>query len=358
MSEAMKTPVLEVRHLVKDYVTRDAKLKKHVARAVDDVSFEVGSSETFAIVGESGSGKSTIGRVILNLTDATDGEVLLSGEIISNLQERRFRHYRSRIQIVFQDPVAAFDPRATIRSSLREFVNLNGNLNRAEQNEAINEAIRNVGLDTDIASRKPSGVSGGQLQRLSMARALLVNPEIVFLDEPTSSLDVSIRGQIVNLLLDRQARDGFSYLLVTHDLRVVYAMAHRVAVMYLGQFVEVGTRNQVYSRARHPYTRGLLSAADLSMAKSAGERVKLKGELTSDASQAAGCRLTSRCPYSEHRCHDPQPLRSVGDSRLVRCWKVVEQPESIGLPDLAASRSSVVQVGDRSAVKPPLDADQ
>ncbi len=332
--DGIGAPVLRVRGLVKDYVTRDAKLKKRVARAVDGVSFEVGDAETYAIVGESGSGKSTIGRVLLKLVDSTDGQVHLLGSAVTDLRERRFRPHRRHIQIVFQDPLAAFDPSATIRTSLREFARLKPGLSRAARNEAIDEAIRNVGLGPEIGDRKPSEVSGGQLQRLSMARALLVEPKIVFLDEPTSSLDVSIRGQIVNLLLDRQERDGFAYLLVTHDLRVVYAMAHRVAVMYLGQFVEVGTRDQVYAAARHPYTRGLLDAADLAEPALAGERVRLRGELTADAANAPGCRLTSRCPYAEPRCDEPQLLQPVDDSHLVRCWKALEQPASIGLPNL------------------------
>jgi oligopeptide/dipeptide ABC transporter ATP-binding protein len=314
-------PVLDVRNLVKDYVTRDAKLNKRVARAVDDVTFEVYPGETFAIVGESGSGKSTIGRVVLKLTETTDGQVMLLGEDVAELGERRFRLHRRHIQIVFQDPLAAFDPKATVRTSLREFVDLRGKLTRAEQDQLIEDAIRGVGLGPEVASRKPNEVSGGQLQRLSIARSLLVEPRIVFLDEPTSSLDVSIRGQIVNLLLDLQADEGFAYLLVTHDLRVVYAMAHRVAVMYLGQFVEVGVRDQVYSAARHPYTRGLLDAAALEYPEVAGDRVRLSGELTADAAHAPGCRLTARCPYAEAKCDEPQPLRPVGDGHLVRCWK-------------------------------------
>jgi oligopeptide/dipeptide ABC transporter ATP-binding protein len=336
----VNAPILDVKRLVKEYVTRDAKLNKRVARAVDDVSFEVFAGETFAIVGESGSGKSTIGRVVLNLTEATDGHVVLLGEETAGLSERRFRPHRRAIQLVFQDPLAAFDPRVTIRSSLREFLSLNGSLTRAEQSEMIDEAIRHVGLGSEIASRKPGQVSGGQLQRLSIARSLLVEPKILFLDEPTSSLDVSIRGQIVNLLLDRQEEEGLSYLLVTHDLRVVYAMAHRVAVMYLGQFVEVGNRDQVYAGGRHPYTRGLLDAAALDEPELLGERVRLSGELTADAADAPGCRLTARCPYAEARCDEPQTLRPVEDGHLVRCWKAVEEPVSIGLPTPSRSAAT------------------
>jgi len=331
--EGMTSPLLEVRDLVKDYVSRDAKLRQRVVRAVDGVSFEVWPAETFAIVGESGSGKSTVGRVILKLTDATDGHVSLLGEDILEIDEKRFRPMRRHLQMVFQDPLAAFDPRATIRSSLREFAEFGGERTRSQQNEAIAESIRNVGLPPEIADRRPAEVSGGQLQRLSVARSLLVEPRLLFLDEPTSSLDVSIRGQIVNLLTSLQERDSLAYLLVAHDLRVVYAMAHRVAVMYLGQFVEIGTRDQVYGQAAHPYTRGLLEAAQLEEPERMGAPVRLSGEISTDHLGSPGCRLMPRCPYSESKCAEPQPLRETRAGQLVRCWKAVEVPVSIGLPE-------------------------
>jgi oligopeptide/dipeptide ABC transporter ATP-binding protein len=329
----MTSPVLEVRDLVKDYVSRDAKLRQRVVRAVDGVSFEVWPSETFAIVGESGSGKSTVGRVILKLTDATEGQVSLLGENILELGEKQFRPMRRNLQMVFQDPLAAFDPRATIRSSLREFAEFGGERTRSQEDQAIEDAIRNVGLAAEIADRRPAEVSGGQLQRLSVARSLLVEPRLLFLDEPTSSLDVSIRGQIVNLLTSLQETDQLAYLLVAHDLRVVYAMAHRVAVMYLGQFVEIGTRDQIYREAAHPYTRGLLEAAQLEEPGHAAEPVRLSGEISTDHLASPGCRLMPRCPFSEPRCAEPQPLRETRAGQLVRCWKAVEAPVSIGLPE-------------------------
>ena len=333
MREGVTSPVLEVRDLVKDYVSRDAKLRQRVVRAVDGVSFEVWPSETFAIVGESGAGKSTVGRVILKLTDATEGHVSLLGEDILDLGEKQFRPMRRNLQMVFQDPLAAFDPRATIRSSLREFAEFGGERTRSQQDQAIEEAIRNVGLAAEIADRRPAEVSGGQLQRLSVARSLLVEPRLLFLDEPTSSLDVSIRGQIVNLLTSLQETDHLAYLLVAHDLRVVYAMAHRVAVMYLGQFVEIGTRDQVYREAAHPYTRGLLEAAQLEEPGHVGEPVRLSGEISTDHLASPGCRLMPRCPFSESKCSEPQPLRETRAGQLVRCWKAVEAPVSIGLPE-------------------------
>ena len=332
MNRQSSAPVVEVRDLVKDYVTRDARLRRRTARAVDGVGFEIHAGETFAIVGESGSGKTTVGRVLLKLTDATGGEVTFRGSDIVDLPERRFRPERRHVQMVFQDPLAAFDPQTTIRSSLREFTRFRDDLSRAEQNAVIAVAVRSVGLDPEIADRRPSQVSGGQLQWLSIARSLLPEPQLLFLDEPTSSLDVSIRGQIVNLLLDLQERNDLAYLLVAHDLRVVYAMAHRVAVMYLGQFVEVGSRRQVYANARHPHTRCLLDAADLDEPPRRGEPVRLVGELSEEQAAKPGCRLTLRCPFAVERCEEPQPLRATEEGHLVRCWRAIEQPVEIGLP--------------------------
>ncbi len=323
--------VLEVLDLVKDYETKDARLRKRVARAVDEVSFGIAPGETFAVVGESGSGKSTIGRLLLQLTSATHGSVRFRGEELLGLGERQFRPYRHQLQMVFQDPLSAFDPRRTIRSSLREYAELSLARDRAAQDRAIDAAIEGVGLGTELADRRPGQVSGGQLQRLSVARALLVSPSVVFLDEPTSALDVSIRGQVVNLLLDRQERDSVSYLLVTHDLRVVYAMAHRVAVMYLGQLVEVGSRSALYSTPRHPYTLGLLQAAEMRSGNQPLPEVRLSGELSEEHAQRTGCRLAPRCPFAEARCEAPQELREAGDGQLVRCWKAVEQPEALTL---------------------------
>lgn len=330
MSEGVN-PVLGVRDMVKDYISRDARLNKRTVRAVDGVGFDIFPGETYAIVGESGSGKSTVGRLVLKLTDLTDGSIVLLGDEIASLPEKQFRARRDQIQLVFQDPIAAFNPKTTIQKSLREFLELKTGLSRDEQDERIEEAIVSVGLDPAVSSRMPGQVSGGQLQRLSIARSLLVEPRVLFLDEPTASLDVSIRGQIVNLLLDLQDANDLAYLLVTHDLRVVYAMAHRVAVMYVGQFVEVGTRDDIYESARHPYTRGLLNAAALEEPHLPGEAVQLSGELTADAAQLPGCRLISRCPYAEDACNEPQTLQEVAAGHLVRCWKAVDMPADIGL---------------------------
>lgn len=320
--------LLEVRDLVKEFESRDARLRVQRVRAVDGVSFTVAAGETFAIVGESGSGKSTLGRLVLKLLEPTKGQILLHGTEVAGLAERRFRPLRKRVQMVFQDPLAAFDPRMPVGRSLEEFLELRGELSRAERAAAAAGLIGQVGLDPGMARRYPAEMSGGQLQRLNVARALAPGPELVFLDEPTSALDVSIRGQIVNLLLDLRAASGVGYVLVAHDLRVVHAMADRVAVMYVGQLVEVGTRRQAFERPLHPYTRGLIQATDFAGpatgAPPAAAGVRLRGELRAEHATASGCRLVTRCPFAEPRCHEPQPLTDTGGGHLVRCWKALD----------------------------------
>lgn len=345
MREGMSDPgpLLDVEGLTKVYETNDARLRTRSTRAVDDVSFSLDRGETFAIVGESGSGKSTVGRVLLGLYPPTSGRALLDGEDILALDGAAFRPVRRRIQMVFQDPLASFDPRASIRRSLRPSAQLGGCAGAAAQDEEIDRVAEAVGLDAELLDRLPAKVSGGQLQRLSVARALLVRPDVIFLDEPTSALDVSIRGQVVNLLLDLQRREGIAYLLVAHDLRVVYSMAHRVAVMYLGQIVEVASRERLYEDPRHPYTRGLLDAANLDLSSGGREVVRLSGELSEEDAHAEGCRLVRRCPFAESRCGLPQPLVEVAPGHHARCWKSIEDPMSMGLRQPLAAEAAQIE---------------
>ncbi len=333
MSESLnwrkdEAPLLVVESLAKTFEVRDARLRARSTRAVDGVSFTVARGETFGIVGESGSGKSTIGRLLLRLHEASGGSARLGDVDLLALAGADLRAARSRIQMVFQDPLGSFDPRASVRTSLRPFARLGGRTTVAQQDAAIDEAATSVGLDPRIVDRVPARISGGQLQRLSVARALLAEPELIFLDEPTSALDVSIRGQIVNLLLDVQADRRVSYLLVAHDLRVIYAMADRVAVMYLGQFVEVAPREELFRQPRHPYTRGLLGAAALDVGAAQRETIRLRGELSDADADRPGCRLAPRCPFVEARCDEPQPLVQIGPQHAVRCWKAPAIPTS------------------------------
>ena len=253
--------LLEVKTLNKVFEIRDAALRKRNIKAVDGVSFEIKNKETFAIVGESGSGKSTIGRILLGLTDKTEGQIFFDGKPLQILNNKDSIPLRRRLQIVFQDPPSSFDPRMSILDSLFEFLDLRQGINNDDKFRLAKELVLEVGLDPEMVYRKPSEMSGGQLQRLNIARALASSPDLIFLDEPTSSLDVSIRGQIVNLLLEKQEKYGITFLLVAHDLRVVAVMADRVAVMYLGQFVEICDKDKIFSNPLHPYTRGLIQAA-------------------------------------------------------------------------------------------------
>jgi len=323
-----KNYLLKVKKLSKVFEIRDAALRKRTIKAVDSVSFGINKKETFAIVGESGSGKSTIGRILLGLISKTEGEIFFDGKPLQ-IQNNSIS-LRRRLQIVFQDPTASFDPRLKILDSLLEFLDLRKELNSEAKISLAKELVEEVGLDPEMINRKPSEMSGGQLQRLNIARALASGPDLIFLDEPTSSLDVSIRGQIVNLLLEKQEKYGITFLLVAHDLRVVAVMADRVAVMYLGQFVEVCEKEKIFSSPLHPYTRGLIQAAridDLGF-KNKNDLVRLSGELKEEDINSAGCRLTSRCPFYESKCNMYQDIIELRPGQWVRCWKALEVENS------------------------------
>ena len=330
LGEINKNYLLQVKKLSKVFEIRDAALRKRTIKAVDGVSFVINNKETFAIVGESGSGKSTIGRILLGLTDKTAGEIFFDGKPLQIQNHKNSIPLRRRLQIVFQDPTASFDPRLKILDSLLEFLELRQELNSEDQIQLAKELVVEVGLDPEMINRKPSEMSGGQLQRLNIARALASGPDLIFLDEPTSSLDVSIRGQIVNLLLEKQEKYGITFLLVAHDLRVVAVMADRVAVMYLWQYVEICEKDKIFSNPLHPYTRGLIQAAridDLGL-KNNNNLVRLSGELKEDDIKSAGCRLTSRCPFYESKCNMHQDIIELRPGQWVRCWKALEVENS------------------------------
>jgi peptide/nickel transport system ATP-binding protein len=300
-------------------------LKKHFGakgevRAVDGVSFAVPGREVFGIVGESGSGKSTLGRLILKLIEPNGGSISFKGERIDSLSDRAFRSRRRELQVVLQDPLASFDPHWRIRRSLEELARLN---RAGGDGWDLDTAVESVGLDPRLADRFPSEVSGGQLQRLSIARALAPGPDLLVLDEPTSSLDVSVRGGILNLLTEKCAEHGITVVLISHDFGAIRAMSDRVAVMYRGRIVELGSSETILGAPRHPYTRGLLDAHDFG----AGEkraRVRMQGDLRVEEPGYEGCALASRCPFAEARCAEPQELRALAPGHEVRCWKADE----------------------------------
>jgi oligopeptide/dipeptide ABC transporter ATP-binding protein len=318
--------MLEVFGLTKEYPIGDRLFSKQTLRAVDDVSFSATRGQTLALVGESGSGKSTIGRCLLNLTKTTKGRISFQGQEIQGLSQRSYRPFRKYVQMVFQSPISSFTPGMTVGEALKEPLQLRDDLDKGSYSEQVVELLQHVGLTTRFVDLYPSQMSGGQLQRVGVARALASQPHLVFLDEPTSALDMSIRGQIVNLLLDQQGVLGLGYILVTHDLRVVRFMADRVAVMYLGQFVELGSRTQVFQNPLHPYTRGLFAAVLIGTDQRREQRqsFQLRGEVLRLEKGYQGCRLLKRCRFVRDDCQEEQSLYEYEPGHWVRCWRANE----------------------------------
>lgn len=320
--------LLEVSNLSKTYTVSRGLLRKENLQAVDRVSFNVSEKETLALVGESGCGKTTIGKCILRLVDFESGTIVFEGREIQDLGTKEFRSHRKNIQMVFQDPLGSFNPMMKVSRALVEPIKLRTDIQETEYPLEVERLLNEVQLDASFGNSKPKQMSGGQLQRVGIARAIASQPKLIFLDEPTSALDMSIRGQIVNLLIDLQQQKRLSYVLVTHDLRLVHAMADRVLVMYLGEIVEEGLARDVLSKPLHPYTIGLLSAAMLGTnrrPKNTSSIVHLDGEVTSTSINTSGCRLHTRCPFAVERCAtEVQHIETVLPGRQVRCWRARE----------------------------------
>ena len=295
-------------------------------KAVDGVTFDVAPNETIALVGESGCGKTTTGRAILRLLEPTSGEVWFRsrrhGEPIDlcGLSLRAMRPYRSELQIVFQDPFASLNPRITVGNALREALVIHGVRGRSELDDRVAELMRHVGLRPELSNRFPHEFSGGQRQRVGIARALAVEPRLIVCDEAVSALDVSIQAQIINLLADLQAELGLSYVFIAHDLAVVRHLAHRVAVMYLGRIVELGSTGQIFENPRHPYTQALLSAIPVPDPARRAQRIPLEGDVPSPADPPRGCHFHTRCPVAEEGCavEYPTPVE-VGPGHTAAC---------------------------------------
>jgi peptide/nickel transport system ATP-binding protein/oligopeptide transport system ATP-binding protein len=298
-------------------------------RAVDGVDLEIGRGESLALVGESGSGKSTLGAAVVGMQKPTSGQIVFDGSEIGGDKKSAARRMRD-IQIVFQDPVSALNPRMDIGDSIAEPLAIHGVGSHQDRRRRVAELLALVGLNPQHADRKPNMFSGGQRQRIVIARAIALQPKLLVLDEPVSALDVSIRSQILNLLLELQQRFGLSYLFISHDLSVVRHFADRVAVMYLGRLVETGRTADVFSHPVHPYTEALLSAVPLPdpKAQRTRQRIILQGDLPSPANPPVGCRFSTRCPIAEAICRETSPvLQPVGPTQLAACY--LRAPTSI-----------------------------
>jgi oligopeptide/dipeptide ABC transporter ATP-binding protein len=318
-------PLLEVRDLVKEFpVTAGAILQRRVAsvHAVSSVSFTVSAGETFGLVGESGCGKTTIGRVVVALERPDSGAVLLGGRDISALSGGELRRQRRDLQLMFQDPYSSLDPRMRVGSIIREPLSIQHAGSRREQKQRVYELLDEVGLPRNAVERYPHEFSGGQRQRIGLARALTLSPKVIVADEPVSALDVSIRAQVLNLMKRLQADHGLTYIVISHDLAVVKYMADRIGVMYLGKLVEMGSAEDIYQRAAHPYTAGLIATIPVPDPGEAKARkgAGIKGELPSPVTPPSGCRFRTRCPFAQELCAEEEPqLRSFGPGHVAAC---------------------------------------
>jgi len=293
-----------------------------VVRAVDGVSIGVQAGETLGLVGESGCGKSTVARALVRLVHPTSGRVRFEGTDLTALSDEAFNAVRPHLQMVFQDPAASLNPRLSARRMVEEPLRLHTGLGVAERRERAEAALEEVGLGLELADRYPHELSGGQCQRVNIARALVTNPRLIVLDEPTSALDVSLRARVILLLQELRQRHGLSYLFISHDLATVRYLASRVAVMYLGVIVEEAPAGELFDRPSHPYTRALLAAVPVPDPEARRDPFVLAGEIPSPIDIPAGCRLRARCPLAKPVCAEPVPYREVAPGHFAACHLV------------------------------------
>ncbi|KGQ57621.1 ABC transporter ATP-binding protein [Gallibacterium anatis] len=318
------SPLLEAINLKKYYpVKKGFFAPVQYVKALDGVSFKLQRGKTLAVVGESGCGKSTLGRLLTMIENPTEGELYYQGQNFLVKDNETVKLRRQKIQIVFQNPYASLNPRKKIGTILDEPLKINTNLSKAQRKEAVLSIMEKVGLRPEFYDRYPHMFSGGQRQRIAIARGLMLNPDIVVADEPVSALDVSVRAQVLNLMMELQETLGLSYVFISHDLSVVEHISDEVMVMYLGRCVEQGTTEQIFGNPRHPYTKALLSATPRLSPELRRERIKLSGELPSPLNPPKGCAFNARCQFATEQCRQQQPaLKTYSDGVKIACFMV------------------------------------
>jgi oligopeptide transport system ATP-binding protein len=317
-----ETPLLEVQRLKKHFPIKGGVFSKTIGYvyAVDDINFTLEKGETLGLVGESGCGKSTTGRTILRLIEPTDGVIYFEGQNITNLDKGAMRALRREMQIIFQDPYASLNPRMTVGSIIGEPLEIHKIAKGSEKEERVASLLQKVGLRAEDMRKYPHEFSGGQRQRIGIARALALNPKLIVCDEPVSALDVSIQAQVINLLEDLQAEFGLSYLFIAHNLNVVEHISNRVAVMYLGQIVELASDQELYKNPQHPYTEALLSAVPIPDPTIKKKRIILEGDVPSPINPPKGCHFHTRCMYKDKICEEVEPeFKDIGGGHWVAC---------------------------------------
>ncbi|MFD1415835.1 ABC transporter ATP-binding protein [Oceanobacillus jeddahense] len=316
-----KGSLIEVKSLTKQFPLGKQWFKeKKVVRAVDDLNFSIQKGETFGLVGESGCGKSTTGRLINGLIKANEGEIIFDGENLADIPDRKWKDYRKRMQMIFQDPFASLSPRMKIKDIVMEPLEVHyPNMSKLEKQEKAKKLLEICGISHYHLNKYPHEFSGGQRQRISIARSLILNPELIIADEAVSALDVSIQSQVLNLLVDLQEEFNLTYLFISHDLSVVEHISDRIGVMYLGNLVEIATKEQLFKDPKHPYTQSLLSAVP-QLGESKKERITLKGEIPSASNPPKGCKFHTRCPFAMDICKQKVPEnRNIEEGHTVAC---------------------------------------
>jgi oligopeptide transport system ATP-binding protein len=325
-AEVAQRPLLEVHDLVVEFPGAEGR----PVRALRGVSLKVDALETFAVVGESGCGKTTLARTVVGLQRPTAGRVTFESEDIGHAGRAQMRQIRRRLQMIFQDPYGSLDPHMSVRALIGEALKLKGLRRRDEIDARVAELLELVGMSPDAAGRKPHEFSGGQRQRIGIARAIAVSPQLIVCDEPTSALDVSVQAQILALLEDLKSELGMTFLFISHNLAVIRSVSDKVAVMYLGQVVEEGRTEDIFSSPRHPYTKALLHVVpDVDAADGLKPRRSiLRGEIPSPSSPPSGCSFRTRCPLAVQKCADQEPsLELVDDGHKAACWRTDDVPE-------------------------------